>query len=99
MADKDETRRVLDETLPPAQHSVTKPGTEEVEIQITSPAQTAATGTESADNMEMPRKSERTRTLTEGGRELQEEKLKKAQRQYQTTYDRWWVEAGMPICT
>lgn len=50
---------------------------------------------EKADEKEGPRRSERIRTLTEKGRELQEQKLKGFQRKYKLTYDKWRYHARL----
>ncbi|KAK7888621.1 hypothetical protein WMY93_024181 [Mugilogobius chulae] len=41
------------------------------------------------------RKSERTRTLTEKGKELQEDKLKALKRRYKVVYEKWRYEARL----
>lgn len=50
-----------------------------------SPAEPEATMSESAE-VEKPRRSERVRTLTEKGKELEEEKLKTLQRLFKITH-------------
>lgn len=41
------------------------------------------------------RKSERTRTLTKKGKELQEDKLKALKRRYKVVYEKWRYEARL----
>ncbi|XP_076869830.1 uncharacterized protein LOC143521148 [Brachyhypopomus gauderio] len=48
---------------------------------------------ELAERVEGLRRSERTRTLTEKGRELQEERLKGIQRRYRIIYEKWRCQA------
>ncbi|XP_049331632.1 uncharacterized protein LOC125799291 [Astyanax mexicanus] len=48
-----------------------------------------ATDTESAEEVERLRRSERTRTLTEKGKELKEEQLKTVQRRYRMIFEKW----------
>lgn len=55
------------------------------------PAQVKATDTEFA--AERPQRSERVWTLTEKGRELQEERLKHIQRRYKIIYEKWRCHA------
>lgn len=52
-------------------------------------AQPEAENTGAAEETQGPRRSERTRTLTEKGREFQEERLKGMQRRYRLTYEKW----------
>ena len=54
-----------------------------------------ATDDESADHVEELRRSERCRTLTERGKELQEEKLKSVKRRYRITYEKWRYHARL----
>lgn len=43
----------------------------------------------------MPRRSETVKTLTEKGKELQEERLKSVQRRYKILYEKWRCQARM----
>ena len=52
-----------------------------------------ATDDESADQVEEQRRSERRRTLTEKGKELQEEKVKSVKCRYRITYEKWRYHA------
>lgn len=58
-----------------------------------SSAQPEVTDTESTEVVERIRRSERTRTLTEKGKELQEEKLKSVQRRYRIIHEKWKYHA------
>lgn len=53
-----------------------------------SPAQPEVTDTEEAEVKRL-RRSERTRTLTEKGKEFEEERLKSVQRRYRIIYEKW----------
>ena len=54
-----------------------------------------ATDNEYADQVEELRRSERRRTLTEKGKELQEERLKSVKRRYRITYEKWRYHARL----
>lgn len=64
-----------------------------------SPAQPEVTDTEEAEVKRL--RSERTRTLTEKGKELQEVRLKSVQRRYRIIYEKWRSHAriGKEILT
>lgn len=66
-----------------------------------SSAQPEATDTESAEVAKGLRRSERTRTLTEKGKELQGERLKSVHRRYRIIYEKWRYHAriGKEILT
>lgn len=52
-----------------------------------------ASNPEVAEESERLRRSERTRTLTEKGKEMQDQILKKVRRQYKIMYEKWRYHA------
>lgn len=74
---------------------MTDTSTETCHTKVKPPTQPEATDTESAEEMERLRRSERTRTLTERGVGFQEERLKSVQRRYRIIYEKWRYHARL----
>ena len=68
---------------------------QQIETQVGVETQVAPADDKSdtGDTQQEPRKSERTRKLTDKGKELQEEKVKKLKKQFISFYEKWKSQA------
>lgn len=67
----------------------------QIESEVGVETQVAANEPDLDDVERNPRKEERTRKLTEKGKELQEQKVKKLQRQFKSVYEKWKAQAQL----